>query len=212
MPLCTPEAAREYVAGKSVAVVCNAPEILDMDYGHEIDEFDLVLRMNRAFPTKENASAIGYRTDILTGGLIHPLKDVPIIPWIFWFKHTKLGSQHLRDIVTNSRLRHISVLHSPPEWFNSLWKQFGKGPSSGPCAIETLRHLNAGKIHVFGLTCWGKLERFVPEHPSRLTHWWDYPDEFKALGNTTWHDHTNEAIWWGLNTDQLDTMHYEVRR
>lgn len=211
MPLCTPERARGYVAGKNCAVVCNAPEIMDLDYGLEIDGFDLVLRMNRAFPDKHNMLSIGHRTDILTGGLLHPLADVPFVDWIFWFKHTKLGNEHLRDILNNSRTRSTNVLHVPRDWFSDMWEQFGKGPSSGPCAVETLRRLGANSIRVFGLTCWGKLERFWHEGETKAEHWWEYPDEWKSLGKTQWHDHTNEAIWWGLNTDQVDTLQYEVR-
>lgn len=205
MPLSSVAEARAFVENRSVAVVCNAPEILDTDYGCEIDKFDIVLRMNRAFPTKANRHAIGVRTDILTGGLIHPLDSVTCIPnWIFWFKHTPLGDQHLADIERDKRFEFTQKLHVPAEWLAPLWQEFGAGPSSGPAAIRTLQMLGADQIEVFGLSCWGKLEPGVPRH------WWDYPADFKRLAKLKPHDITNEAIWLGLRTRKLGPLHYEV--
>ena len=38
----------EIVRGKSVAVVANAPELLKLAYGDEIDDYDLVIQIGRA--------------------------------------------------------------------------------------------------------------------------------------------------------------------
>lgn len=204
MPLAFENEARSFVAGKSVAIVCNAPEILERDFGSAIDAHDVVLRINRAFPTNANRRAIGTRTDVLSGGLLHPLDDIPFVPpWVFWLKHTSLGARHLGEIVRY--FRQTRVFHVPKEWLLPLKEQIGKRAHSGPSCIEAMRRLGASTIRVFGLTCWGCLE------PGAARHWWNYPSEYRALDNGGGPLTAQaEAAWLRQTVRQIEPLVYEV--
>lgn len=197
---------KELIAGKRVAVVGNAPEILDMDYGRVIDGHDLVLRMNRGIPsTEEQYMAIGQRTDILTGGVIAPLPELLAIPRaIFWFKHTALGAQHLHDILIYKPLHKTLVWHVPEAVFAGAARQVGKGVSSAIASIETLRSLDAGSVSVLGVSCCGQLE------PGSERHWWTHADRYKQLEQVRWHNSADEARWMRNNCEQVGRLWWEV--
>ncbi len=204
MPLVDESRARELIQGQRVAVVCNAPEILHQSFGRLIDEHDLVLRMNRALPRHSLQKAIGARTDILTGGIVHPLEmRHQGIPWYFWFKHTQLGGRHLDDLVAN--LPDAKVFHVPMTILKPLYDEFGCGASSGPAAVETCRQLGAASVSVFGASCWGELE------PGTDRHWWTYPAAFSALAKVPLvHNAYREADWMRRNTREVTFLHREV--
>lgn len=52
-----------YLKDKSIAIVGNAPYLLEEEYGKEIDEHDVVIRFNQAYPKDQNAT--GLKTNIL---------------------------------------------------------------------------------------------------------------------------------------------------
>lgn len=206
MPFASEEQARALVAGKRVAVVCNAPEILDCFYGEQIDDFDIVLRMNRAWPTPLNRRAIGMRTDVLTGGLIEPLQDLPFTPpWIWWFKHTPLGDMHLGSIQRWPAFSRTKIWHAPEEWLAPLTKELGYAPSSGPASIACLQRLGAHAIDVFGVTCWGKLEAGTQKH------WWSHDPMYRHLEERpVVHAVEREAEWLKKKLHRVSRLHWEV--
>lgn len=54
-----------YVKGKSIVIVGPSPYMLDKERGEMIDEFDIVIRMNKSFPVKEEHKPfIGSKTDV----------------------------------------------------------------------------------------------------------------------------------------------------
>ena len=52
---------KDYLKGKSVAIVGNARSLLVKEQGREIDSHDVVIRFNKGYPAKK----VGFRTDIL---------------------------------------------------------------------------------------------------------------------------------------------------
>lgn len=200
--------ARDYIAGKSVAIVANAPEILETDYGPIIDGHDVVLRMNRAWPTEANADAIGRRTDILTGGIIGPLPDVPFsfLPWIWWLKYTSMGVRHLKDCLEWPPFRRTMIWHVSSSYIQPLDRLFGQGASSGPIVINTCQALGARKVSVFGMTCWGQLES------GQATHWWKHHPRYAYLDEKTcWHNANAEVMWLRDRLTMVRPLHYEAR-
>jgi hypothetical protein len=194
VPLCSKLEAAEFISGKSVAIVCNAPEIMNHIYGEEIDSHDVVIRINRGWPGKDNWKSLGRRTDMLAGGVFEPLRQIPFTPkWIWWFKHTELGAKDLARITT--MLIDTKVWHKPLEEQMALAVQTGGLPSSGPNTAASCKEMGAKSVTIYGATCWGALER------GAKTHWWKYPESHAALANMqNPHSAQKEAVWFVANT------------
>ena len=194
LPLRSKAEAAAYIAGKRVAIVCNAPEIMSCTYGEEIDSHDVVVRINRGWPCKDNWASIGRRTDMLVGGVFEPLGEIPFAPkWIWWFKHTSLGDRDLSRIL--AALPDVCVWHKPLAEQEAMSSIIGCLPSSGPNTSASCVEMGAASVTIYGATCWGKLER------GAKSHWWQYPETHAALatmGNP--HSAANEAKWFLANT------------
>lgn len=55
---------KDILKGKSVAIVGNAESVLNKSFGSDIDNHDIVIRINKGFPSKNN-KALGTKTTIL---------------------------------------------------------------------------------------------------------------------------------------------------
>lgn len=54
-----------FLKNKTVAVIGNSEQVTEYDYGSEIEEFDVVIRMNRFNVSEEYVKSTGIKTDIL---------------------------------------------------------------------------------------------------------------------------------------------------
>lgn len=190
---------RKLVEHKRVAVVGNAPELLDLDYGRLIDGHDLVLRINRAVPsTEEQRMAIGERTDILTGGVLAPLYDLPIPKAVLWLKHTRLGNQHLNEVLDYKPFEQALIWHVPLGLCEAANRAVGHSASSSIVILHALQTLDPAEVSVFGVSCWGCLE------PGAKRHWWQYGKGYEALDAASlhWHDAQREAAWYRNHTEE----------
>lgn len=61
---------REWISGKSIAVVGNSLGSLDKDQGEQIDSHDLTLRFGKGTPAPFNFEKIGTRTDLWVTGVL----------------------------------------------------------------------------------------------------------------------------------------------
>ena len=134
----------EIVRGKSVAVVANAPELLKLAYGDEIDDYDLVIRMNHGVPNAAVEHAIGTRTSILTGGKVNVLPDDLLMVW--WLKHTAIGDRDLKSVRGRAR---VPVWHMPKHYQDAMTARLGKGCSSGPLIARICADNKADQISLY---------------------------------------------------------------
>lgn len=194
------------VRGKSVAIVCNSPEILDTAFGDQIEAHDVVIRMNRGFPNEEaHYDAIGRRTDVLTGGKIHPIEDVPnTMSMIWWLKNTAIGNRDRESIKADNRLSKIPLWQMPSKFQDLLNVRFGYGSSSGPLIVCICKSYGATKVELFGLTCWGELEIGSDRH------WWRFGPH-KDMRRLV-HRKKAEADWFREHSTRIAKMHYLVKQ
>jgi|GEM_PF-2061859 Lipopolysaccharide biosynthesis proteins, LPS:glycosyltransferases len=61
---CSLQMLKEYLKGKSVAIVGNSEKILSQTHGEEIESHDIVIRFNKGYPSRK-PEALGQRTDLL---------------------------------------------------------------------------------------------------------------------------------------------------
>ena len=139
----TPSELLMYLQGKRVALVGNAASILAQDYGGEIEDHDIVVRMNRGLPAR--AQSQGVRTDVLA---------FSVFPWVagvypkFNAKWSVWMSPRFRDTIDET---------FPPEitfYDLSLWEslraRLGARPSVGAMALDFLSHASPARVSIFG--------------------------------------------------------------
>lgn len=125
---------KNFIKGKSVALVGNAKSIFDGKHGKDIDAHDVVIRFNRGFITAPDAQ--GAKTDILI--LACELNLGEKASYKAYYSINRSGNTRCVDLtlgnITRSRLR--------------AW--IGKQPSSGFMAIDLCREADAAKIDLYG--------------------------------------------------------------
>lgn len=138
------------VSGKKVALVGNAQSQL-RTYA-DIDEHDVVVRMNRGFFVKNDFDTIGKRTDVLlTSGLAKPAEiDLFLaeVSYVIWMSPKK------REALSN---RHLGAMYFYPlDWWDELYAQLGHRPSTGCMGIDLFsRIVGGGEIQLYGFDFWG---------------------------------------------------------
>ena len=68
-------ALQEYLEDKSVAVIGSGASILKEEYGKDIDDHDVVVRINRGYPYEQYQKHVGSRTDIWSFGMASDWKN-----------------------------------------------------------------------------------------------------------------------------------------
>lgn len=125
---------KEYIKGKSVAIVGNAKSIFDHDFGKEIDKHDVVIRFNRGFITNEKAQ--GTKTDIVILACeltIDEKKKYKAFCTINRSRNTRCGDYTFAD-KERERLKEF----------------IGAQPSSGFMAIDFCKDSEAKSIDLYG--------------------------------------------------------------
>lgn len=125
---------KDFIKGKSVAIVGNARSIFDHKFGSEIDGHDVVIRFNKGFVTESETQ--GSRTDILILACKLTLDEKSSYKATFSVNrsnNTRCGDLTISNMA-RARLR--------------AW--IGKQPSSGFIAIDLCRESGASKIDLYG--------------------------------------------------------------
>ena len=147
--------------GKSVAVVGNAPRIVDDS--KEIDCYDVIIRMNKG-------AKPGERTDILTCGNVRPFSETmkEPRPTLWWLKYTYKGAKHIHQLAEWL----VAQKASPVEMFaftkdmeaplvarlkRATAAKIRVMPSTGLRVLELLvKKSKARSITTFGMNFWGR--------------------------------------------------------
>ena len=162
------------LAGKSVVVVGNARSLLESDFGTEIDQHDIIIRLNKGFVIKPDAQ--GSRTDMV--GLTPELSEAEVAE--------KFAPGYWLMLIP--KMRHYRVfrpayvrqtLFYPFRWWLADRILIGRRPSSGFMAISWLLRLGAARsITLYGFD-FGVTETYYNPEGYRTPH--DFPAEARIV-------------------------------
>ena len=146
----------EYVKGKHVAVVGNAPGRYE-----NVDDHDIVIRINAAIPPgRDNPNYRGTNTHVLACSVIRPL-DLTLggmnPDWLWWFKITQKGIRGMEEAKRwyeeNNREAELYCWKAGSEVM--LGQDVGAAPSTGLRVLWLLSHREPASVTTYGMTFWG---------------------------------------------------------
>jgi len=163
---------------KKLIIIGNSPNVLNNDFGNQIDEFDVVIRLNN-FETEKYSSKIGKKTDfvLITYDTKHS-KELLKIPYdniflstagkngdIQFLKQRMLGKNGCKISPTN-----INILSS--KYFDDLNKKIGLSKnmqaSTGMIAMEwAISNFKDYNIYIYGINFF---KNDVNNNFDRITH------------------------------------------
>lgn len=153
---------KNYIKGKSVAIVGNAKSIFDGKKGKEIDAHDLVVRFNRGFVTDQKAQ--GSKTHILLVACELNLDEKA--SYKAWFSINRSKNTRCGDLTISDRPRH------------RLRALVGKQPTTGLMAIDLCCEAGAKSIDLYGFD-FEKTPTFYNPEGYQTPH--DYDTEEKIV-------------------------------
>ena len=176
---------------KSVAVVGNAQSLFEYNYGHIIDNNDLVIRINLGF-LADNPISHGVKTDWLIFNNYNFLKKYSNI-----FNHPcnfhLLEIYNLDFIYNNnaSQIDNFSKLSRtiPIECCEKFQFKRDKKPSTGLCIIYMLSLLNTKQVSIFGfdfkktITWYNQNRKFKKEIRQNQNDWIKEKEAINCLCN-----------------------------
>lgn len=147
------------VKGKTVAVVGNANSLFGRNLGPEIDQHDVIIRINRGFVRKPMQQ--GSRTDIV--GTSRPIRTAQIVEryrpkrvmWLFW-RWWRLPTW------TPEIWRKTEVI--PLALWHDAYKKIKWRPTSGFVMLNLLiNHTEAKQISIYGFDFYETPNFYRPE-------------------------------------------------
>lgn len=135
-----------HVDGKSIAIIGNARSLFDAKYGNQIEQHDIIVRLNKGFV--KNPDAQGHSTDFwgLTPELSEDEIDQFFAPRVILFLIPKLRHLHIYKPENVAKL----VFYARRYWLQDR-NLIGRRPSSGFMTISYLLRLDVAKsITLYG--------------------------------------------------------------
>jgi hypothetical protein len=138
-----------FVSGKSIALVGNAQSLLCTH--NNIDDHDIVVRMNRGFYVKDKVETIGKRTDILLTSGRAKSQELDLflqkVSYVIWMSSAKRDSVNYRQL--------SQIYFYPIDWWDALYQELGHRPSTGCMGIDLFsRIVGTGEVHIYGFDFW----------------------------------------------------------
>ena len=175
---------KELVEGKTVALVGPAGYMLNSELGREIDEKDVVVRINRGIESTENyPKDIGIRTDILYSCLIETAQqsgELNLEKWRDFYKikyivtpphsdyHGISRSKQYHSMVNHRKVKKISneipIRIMEPKFHTEIAKNVKCKPNTGILAIFDLLQHNPKELYIYGYSFY--LDGFLPGQKS----------------------------------------------
>ena len=154
----------DWFRGKDVALVGSAGALFDQKHGAQIDQHEVVVRINRGVIIKDK-EAQGTKTDYWAIGNPITVKDLIDT-------HTYRGNIHLSP---EHRGKHPYYL--PTKMFNSLTREYGHTkPSSGLMILYYIYESNPKSLSLYGFD-WYKSGTWY-YIPWKHSHDWDREEKF----------------------------------
>ena len=134
----------EWFKGKDVALIGSAGSLFDQEYGKQIDEHEVVVRINRGVIIKSQRSQ-GSKTDYWAMGDPRLVKDL-------LDTHTCKGVIHTSVNHREKSKKHPKIdCYIPMNIANSLIKEFGhRKPSSGLYILHYIYISNPKSLSLYG--------------------------------------------------------------
>ena len=167
LPVPSDKAFSEYLKDKRIVIVGPAPHLLDSENGNIIDDFDIVVRINKSFPVKKEMQMyLGSKTDIIYhclyqieehGGLVkykemsennvsfiacpYPYKLNP------FYKHAKKFEIEYEKSNSSFGKHYVEK-----DYYINLVKMIGTRYNTGIGAIVDLLRYKIDSLHVMGFS------------------------------------------------------------
>lgn len=145
---CSLQMLKEYLKGKSVAIVGNSEKILRQKHGEEIESHDIVIRFNKGYPSRK-PEALGQRTDLLF--LACTLSDY------------ELKQFNAKYLIRRSKLCQNICDYKISTSDRTSLKQILAQASTGFIAINFALSANAKQIDLYGFDFFKKATYYNPK-------------------------------------------------
>ena len=150
---------KDFIKGKSVAIVGNAQSIFNEKYGKEIDKHDIVIRFTHGYITKQESQ--GRKTDILISAENLEKKRIEEYNPKFIINRRQLIDNGTAFYFTNKDKNRVRL-------------GLGNPPSSGIMAIDLCDKSEAKNINLYGFD-WERTKTFYNPDWYKTDH--NYPSE-----------------------------------
>ena len=148
----------EVLKDKKVALVGNAQSLLEAPRP-EIDDFDVVVRVNKGPLVAKKIKNIGDKTHVNLISAFHGSIN-KLLPMS---KHTVYMSPLKRELLSSEQKS--ALLFYPIEWWNELYDVIGSRPSTGCMGIDLIsRFIGGGELHLFGFDFWRSATSYTGEN------------------------------------------------
>ena len=148
------EVIRQDIQGKRVAIIGNAQNIFEKEYGSQIDSYDFIIRFNRGFIIKPECQ--GTKTDFLITAA--NLSDEEL---------SRFNAKYTANRSMNYKSNCNFTINNYDRCF--LANGLGSQPSTGFMAINICLFFGAKEIVLFGFD-WGKSETWYHTQKEECYH------------------------------------------
>ena len=150
------EELKKYCEGKKIIIVGNSSRILSGNYKKLIDNYEIVVRINRGYLHRQNlySDKIGSKTNILSLGLKSASFSANVI-------QSNTVNYIISPIVYSERLDYSNVYDVDIETYNTLKLELGGfKPSTGISTYNFFnRHTNFSRLDLIGFDFFKSLSR-----------------------------------------------------
>ena len=165
---------KTWFVNQKVALVGNAMSLFDKEYGNEIEEHDVVVRLNRGamiFTAFNSEKSHGKRTDV----------------WMFWsvveykeeIKDVKCKLMHMAHVGRSYRTQKKVDFYYPIDMRDKIKRHVGNhhNPSTGLMALDYIYNSNPKLISIYGFD-WKKTPTFTdPDKINEERCFHNFPEE-----------------------------------
>jgi len=141
------EEIKDFCKGKSIIIVGNSSRILNQSYGKLIDNYDIVVRINKGYLHRQNlySDKIGNKTTILSLGLKSARLAANVI-------QSNTVKYLMSPIIYSERLDYSNVYDVQENTYNDLKNSLGGfKPSTGISTYNFFnRHIDFNKLDLIG--------------------------------------------------------------
>ena len=144
----------DLVAGKTVALVGNAASLLEQDKAQQIDDHDIVIRINLGLPLKINPSKLGRKHDVWVTARYWGARTNPDVQLMVFMKLTVIGDRDWEHF-QGEKDRRPPMIRWPVDLADECIDYCGCDPGCGLRILWFLKkHCEPKAVDIYGMDCW----------------------------------------------------------